>query len=230
MSVRSRARSAEETVPSPLLLGHRGTRVIPAIPENTLAAFDRAMADGCHGFEFDVRLTADGEAVVCHDAKVEGFEIAHSQARQLRSLPRLKDVLTRYRHAFLDIELKVAGIEAIALTALQEHRPGRFVVSSFLPEVLRTLRSLDAVVPLGLICETSAQLRLWKKLSVEYVIPHRKLVRRGLISDLHQSGKKVLVWTVNSAAEMRRFGAWGVDGMISDYTRRLAETLVSPAR
>ena len=53
----------------PLLLGHRGARGLKSIPENTLAAFDRALADGCDGFEFDVRLTADGQAVVHHDPK-----------------------------------------------------------------------------------------------------------------------------------------------------------------
>ena len=48
----------------PLLLGHRGARVGKSIPENTLASFDLALASGCDGFEFDVRLTADGQAVV----------------------------------------------------------------------------------------------------------------------------------------------------------------------
>jgi glycerophosphoryl diester phosphodiesterase len=56
----------------PLLLGHRGARGIRSIPENTIASFDRALADGCDGFEFDVRLTADGEAVICHDPVFRG--------------------------------------------------------------------------------------------------------------------------------------------------------------
>ena len=56
-----------------LRLGHRGARALTSIPENTLASFDRALADGCDGFEFDVRLTADGEAVVCHDPSLWKF-------------------------------------------------------------------------------------------------------------------------------------------------------------
>ena len=92
----------------PLLLGHRGARAVTSIPENTLASFDRALADGCDGFEFDVRLTAGGEAVVCHDPKIGSLEIAGAGGEAVRTLPRLQDVLERYQQAaFLDIELKV---------------------------------------------------------------------------------------------------------------------------
>src|SRR5262245_42125058 len=48
----------------PLLLGHRGARSLKSIPENTIPSFDRALADGCDGFEFDVRRSGDEEAVV----------------------------------------------------------------------------------------------------------------------------------------------------------------------
>ena len=43
---------------------------------------------------------------------------------------------------------------------------------------------------------------------------------------MKDAGKKVLVWTVNSRAEMQRLQALGVDGIISDETRLLAETLL----
>src|SRR5580658_3765068 len=127
----------------PLLLGHRGARGEKSLPENTVASFDRALASGCDGFEFDVRLTADGQAVICHDAKIGDLEIAKSAARRL-ALPLLREVLTRYQgHAFLDIELKVAGLETITADMLQKFAPARgFVVSSFLPEVLQALHLL----------------------------------------------------------------------------------------
>ncbi len=81
----------------PVLLGHRGARALKSIPENTIASFDQALADGCDGFEFDVRLSEDEEAVVCHDAKVSGYDVARTPAKQLSQLPRLRDVLQRYR-------------------------------------------------------------------------------------------------------------------------------------
>src|SRR5579864_3594154 len=208
----------------PLLLGHRGARAVRSIPENTFASFDRALADGCDGFEFDVRLTADGQAVVCHDPKVGAIEIARASAHQLPNLPRLGDVLERYEGtAFLDIELKVAGLERITVDSLRAHRPRRgFLVSSFLPEVLHALHEEDSPVPLGLICETKSQLQQWRKLPLEYVVPHYKLVSEELIRELRQARKKILVWTVNDPQDMQRFAKWGVEGIISDDTQLLA--------
>jgi glycerophosphoryl diester phosphodiesterase len=210
----------------PLLLGHRGARAEKSIPENTLASFDLALAQGCDGFEFDVRLTGDGQAVICHDAAIHGLEIARSSAQEL-ILPRLGQVLARYRSiAFLDIELKVQGLEKMTAELLQKFPPCRgSVVSSFLPEVLETIYGLDPAMPLGLICETRAQLSRWPQLPVAYVIPHYKLVRQDSVAKIRAAGKKILVWTVNLPANMRGFSKWGVEGIISDHPKRLASTL-----
>jgi len=212
---------------APLLLGHRGARARKSIPENTFASFDQALADGCNGFEFDVRLSADRCALVCHDPHSGGVEIARASRDQCLSLPRFEDVVDRYHaRAFLDIELKVRGLEGIVAAALKEHWPERgFVVSSFLPEVVRAMHAKDAAIPVGLICETREELLLWTDLPIQYVIPHRKLVGARLVQDVQRAGKKILVWTVNSRAEMEKFGDWGVDGIISDDTRLLARTL-----
>jgi glycerophosphoryl diester phosphodiesterase len=209
----------------PLLLGHRGAR--KSIPENTLASFDRALADGCDGFEFDVRLTADGVAVVCHDPHSEGGEIARTPAKHRATLPRLEDVLVRYHErAFLDIEIKVAGLERITAALLRKFPPRRgFVVSSFLPEVLRSFRDEDSGIPLGLICEKKVELRRWSQLPIEYVMPHYKLVDSALMGDLRAAAKKIIVWTINASADMRRFAESGADGIISDETELLCRTL-----
>jgi len=210
----------------PLLLGHRGARAFKSIPENTIASFDRALADGCDGFEFDVRLSEDEEAVVCHDAKVSGYDVSRSLAKDLSQLPRLRDVLQRYRDSFLDIEWKVKGLERITLDLFLRHKPRRgFVVSSFQPGSLKTVRALDATVPLGLICESKTQLRLWNELPVEYVIPHYELADPELVRKIKGAGKKVIVWTVNDPADMQRFAEYGVDGIISDDTSLLCRTL-----
>jgi glycerophosphoryl diester phosphodiesterase len=212
----------------PLLLGHRGARGEKSIPENTPASFDLVLAQGCDGFEFDLRLTADGQAVICHDAvvKTTGLKIADSSAQQL-ALPLLQEVLIRYQStAFLDIELKVPALETIAIDMLRKLPPARgFVVSSFLPEVLEAIHGLDATVPLGLICETRAQFHRWPQSPVEYVIPHYKLLRQDLVAPIKAAGKKILVWTVNVPADMKRLTRWGVDGIISDHPERLALTL-----
>ena len=210
----------------PLLLGHRGARALKSIPENTLASFDRALADGCDGFEFDVRLTEDEEAVVCHDPKAGGFNVSRSTAKQVSHLPRLRDVLQRYRDSFLDIDLKVKGLERIVLDLFLRHKPRRgFVVSSFIPGALKAVRELDATIPLGLICESPTQLRFWSELPVQYVIAHQELVELELIRKIKGAGKKVFVWTVNEPADMQRFAEYGVDGIISDDTSLLCRTV-----
>ena len=52
----------------PLIIGHRGASALA--PENTLAAFKRALEDGAAGVELDIRLASDGVPVVIHDANL----------------------------------------------------------------------------------------------------------------------------------------------------------------
>jgi glycerophosphoryl diester phosphodiesterase len=229
----------------PLLLGHRGAR-LPQVPENTLAAFDLALQAGCDGFEFDMRCSKDGQLVVAHDARVFGLEVAGSTYAELQqrwqervvpklpltqrrsltheqlALPCLPDVLQRYgTRAFLDIELKVEGLEEAVLRMLADQRPKRFIVSSFLPQVLAEIHHRDEQVALGLICENARQLAQWTRLPIGFVIPHYKLPSQELIDHLHGADKRVIVWTVNREEDVRRLVGWGVDGIVSDEPERL---------
>ncbi len=54
---------------TPLIIGHRGASAVA--PENTLAAFSRALEDGADGVEFDVRLSRDRVPIVIHDASLK---------------------------------------------------------------------------------------------------------------------------------------------------------------
>jgi len=209
----------------PLLLGHRGARATRSIPENTLASFDLALEHGCDGFEFDVRQTGDGRCVICHDREIQGIEIARAGARDLADLPMLEQVLARYRdRAFLNIEIKVPGIENAVSQCLRNHQPERgYVVSSFLPEVLLKLREFDADLPLGLICETKGQLAAWDRLPVQFVIPHSTLTDINVCDAAHAAGRKLFTWTVNRQEQMLRFKGMGVDGIISDDTEVLGK-------
>lgn len=214
-------------MPRALLLGHRGLRLPGEPPENTIAAFDRALELGCDGFEFDVRRTADNHAVICHDPQYSSSDIAAACYEQVRELPLLDHVLARYAgRMFLDIELKVPGLEESTLAALDHYnlRSG-FVISSFFPQILQQLHSLNAHVPLGFLCDRDSALAHWCEFPVDYVIPHVSLVTRDLISELHGAGKKVLVWTVNHAEDMSRLKDWNVDGIISDNPALLVRTV-----
>jgi len=181
---------------------------------------------GCDGFEFDVRLSADGQAVVCHDATIGGMKIENTASKSL-PLPALEAALRQFAdRAFLDIELKVAGLESQTLAELHKYPPQKgYVVSSFLPEVLRAIHGLDPAIPLGSLCDTAAQLRGWREMPAEWVIPHFKLADGELVELVHAAEKKIMVWTVNRAELMREFAAWGVDAIISDETELLVRSM-----
>jgi glycerophosphoryl diester phosphodiesterase len=73
----------------PLLAAHRGGAAM--WPENSLTAFRGAIALGVDALEFDVHLTADGEAVVIHDATLDRTTTGHGPVRSL-TLERLQAV------------------------------------------------------------------------------------------------------------------------------------------
>jgi glycerophosphoryl diester phosphodiesterase len=210
----------------PLLLGHRGARASREIPENTLASFELSLQHGCDGFEFDVRRSSDGQAVICHDPEAGGLEIARTPAKNL-ALPSLEEVLRSFgSRAFLDIELKVGGVEADVVALLQQHPPQNgCVVSSFLPEVITTISDLETTIPLGFLCEKLDELRRWRDLRVAWVIPKAELADQALLREAHEAGQKVMVWTVNRVEAMREFAKWGADAVISDETELLGRSL-----
>jgi len=220
------------------LLGHRGLRIrglrrltSSAPAENSIAAFEYALSQGCDGFEFDVRHTQDDRDVLWHDAEFEGRKIgatdfAELVARDGSRLPALEEVLERFGHcAYLDIELKTAGREAAIVAALKRNPPGRgYILSSFLPQVLLRLYEIDDQIPLGYICDQAALMDRWRDLPVKVFLPGQQLLQPQLVEDVHRRGKQIMTWTVNSARRMRQLANWGVDGVISDNPRLLFRT------
>ena len=214
-----------------LLLGHRGAR--HDAPENTFTAFDLALCHGADGFEFDVRRTRDLQSVICHDPKFQRLVVRRQTLKQLRAActspkhapPTLEGVLERYgRSAFLNIEVKVRGAEELVVKAVKRARPQRYFISSFLPGVIRTLHALDRSLVLGALAQTRWQLRRWRILPVNYVVPQYHLLTRRLIEKVHAADKQVITWTVNDRRKMLRSAEMGVDGIISDNTKLLVQT------
>lgn len=225
----------------PLLLGHRGVRPLPLLGvrwrkphlpfENTLDAFDYALAHGCDGFEFDVRYTRDRRSICCHDAEFKGREVATSDHASLErrcglTLASLDGVLGRYQTtAWMDIEVKVAGEEEALVEAVRSCRPLRgFVVSSFLPEVLLRLHVLDPSLPLGYICDNPDAAARWEQLPIMVFIPHHALVSEALVEKVNARKLRLFTWTVNREEDLLRLAGWGVDGLISDDPKLLSHT------
>ena len=207
----------------PLLLGHRGARKYA--PENTVEAFELALQHGCDGFEFDVRYSSDGRCVICHDAIHRRRRIRARLFSEL-SLPGAEEVVRNFAsRAYLDIELKVAGDAGPIHRALGGQATDHYVISSFLPGVLRVVAANEPSIPLGLICENLRQLRVWPTLPITALMLHLRLASASLIEELHSAKKQVFVWTVNKRRDMERLALLRVDGLISDDTRLLADTL-----
>ncbi len=73
----------------PLNIAHRGASKLA--PENTLAAFQKALEMGADGVELDVRLSADGAPVVIHDATVDATTDGTGRVDQ-KTLAELKEL------------------------------------------------------------------------------------------------------------------------------------------
>ena len=91
------------------------------------------------------------------------------------------------------------------------------------------MHACDSRVPLGLICNSQQQLTGWTGLPIQAMFLERRLVTPGTMEALQAAGKQVFVWTVNRKRVMREFAELTVDGIVSDDTRLLAQTLAAKA-
>lgn len=160
----------------PLNFAHRGA--CHEAPENTLAAFRRAIELGADGIELDVQLSADGEVVVIHDFHLETTTNGEGPVRdktlaELKELdagaafdpsfsgqriPTLQEVVdTVGDHLLLNIELKTAeawdnGLAAAVMRIVEKNGlVDRVVVSSFHPLAVRRVKKLNPGVQVGLL-------------------------------------------------------------------------------
>lgn len=79
----------------PLIAAHRGASEY--LPEHSLAAFRQAIVEGADGFEFDVRLTADGHLVLHHDRTVKRTSDGRGAVSDL-TLAQLREFDFAHRH------------------------------------------------------------------------------------------------------------------------------------
>jgi glycerophosphoryl diester phosphodiesterase len=222
--------------PRPLVFAHRGGGALA--PENTLAAFDNGLRLGADGLELDVHLSRDGIVVVHHDrlldrtTRLTGALVERTaEALQRADVPRLEDVLARYRDCRVIIELKVNS-PALAHAAVDVVRRGdavaRVCFGSFGWRVLRAVRALEPAVATSAAREEVrwALYRSWCRWPVMdvgysgYQIPElagrTRVVSRRFVEYAHRAGLGVQVWTVDTEQDARRLVEWGVDALITD--------------
>ena len=228
-----------ETLPSPIIFAHRGDSA--HAPENTLLAFEQAAQKGADAIELDVKLTADGQVVVMHDATVDrttdgSGKVADLPLAALRELdagggekiPTLEEVFAALgKRLLINVELtnyktpRDSLVEKVAALVRRHGLDQDILFSSFLPGNLKKAAALLPETPRGLLA-LPGLLGAWSRSfgfsSGEYqaLHPHQKDATLPQIARVHQLGRRVHVWTVDDPEAMKRLKEWGADGIFTD--------------
>ncbi|MGH9716573.1 MAG: glycerophosphodiester phosphodiesterase [Candidatus Acidiferrales bacterium] len=231
----------------PWIIAHRGAS--GHAPENTLAAFERAVQLGALFIETDIHLTRDARFVAIHDATLDRTTNGHgavheftlAELRELdaglwfdrqfsgQRIPTLDEVLafSSKHDVVFYFEIKYDSAwgmhHALAAALHGSGNEARSIVISFDPATVLSLRRLDASIMLGLLAE-DAKPGLVKKAQdcgARQICPRFDSVTPELISEAHRLDLHVVTWTVNEREKMRAAIDRGVDGIMTDVPDRL---------
>jgi len=228
----------------PAVVAHRGASA--AAPENTLAAMRRAAEMGAGWAECDVRLTADGVAVVIHDGTLErttdgrgavgdrrADELARLDAGAWfgaafagEALPTLAALLAEAGRLGLglNVEIKAEG-EAAARATAEAAAPllaawrGPLVVSSFADAALAALRATAPALRRGLLCHRRvgpAEIARARELRAVSLHADRRAFDAATVERIETAGLWPVAYTVNEPEEARRLWRCGVRTLITD--------------
>jgi glycerophosphoryl diester phosphodiesterase len=228
-----------------LLFGHRGAR--GEAPENTMAGFAHARAAGVAAFELDVRLTADGQLAIVHDATVDrttnakgavsdftaaqlaqlDARAAHPEWPERVGVPLLSQLLEAYAgQVRFAIEIKTDTAERLELVcpAVVEHvrRCGvesSVTVTSFDPVALEIMRRLAPELPRAFIgaYDTPQFLETALRLGCRQADVQLSRGSAEVVKEAQSHGLRVVGWQGNTDEHLAGLLAWGVDGITSDY-------------
>lgn len=230
--------------PRPRVLAHRGLAI--DAPENTPLAFARAIEAGATHIETDVHASADGVAVISHDAdlsrvagrrervgRLTAEQLARVELGHDQTFATLAEVLDGFPETRFNIDVKDArAVGPVADAVRRTNSIDRVLITSFsgvrrrstvelLPGVATSASAVPFLVALlsGKLGLTSGARRALRGLDAVQ-IPERALglstVTRRAIRGFHAAGVEVHVWTVNDPARMRELFALGVDGVVTD--------------
>jgi glycerophosphoryl diester phosphodiesterase len=236
---------------APWIIAHRGAS--GHAPENTMAAYERAVALGAQFIETDLHLTRDARFVAIHDKTLERTTNGKGPVRdftlaELRELdagmwfdrqfmgqriPTLEEILEfgRKHDVVFYLEIKYDeswGMHHALVAALGgAGNAARTIVLSFDPTTLTSIRQLDASIMLGLLVEGENRDFVKSALDVgaRQLCPRADLVTKELVDRAHRSDLHVVTWTVNEAAKMNSMINAGVDGIMTNLPDRLRATM-----
>ena len=232
-------------------IAHRGASGEGLAPENTLAAFEKAIEIGVDAVEIDVNLTADNRVVVIHDRTVDRTTdgsgpvdtMTFNEIRELSAGSRYDEKFAKERIPTLEETLDLVGWRSLLLieTKTEEaaekavavirakRAQSRVVMQSFLGQAVRTVNRLDSRIPTAFLM-TGGEAVLRRKTGVV-----KRVLKLGanalalkytaatpdLVNMFLSRAMGMWVWTVDDEEEMREMIEMGVGGVITNYPDRL---------
>jgi glycerophosphoryl diester phosphodiesterase len=231
----------------PIAFAHRGAA--PAGLENTLAAVERVVGLGFGYLETDVRVSADGVAMLLHDARLDRTtdrtgavadlpwsQIARARVGGTEPVPRLDELLGSYPQLRVNLDVKTAAAVGPLVAAVRRaNAVDRVCVGSFHEQLIPLVRArlgerlCTSLGPRGVLALRLGTLRQTDAGCAQVPSGFRRIrvIDRRLVAAAHRRGLAVHAWTINDPAEMGRLLDLGVDGIMSDDAPALRDVLVA---
>jgi glycerophosphoryl diester phosphodiesterase len=211
------------------IYAHRGSSI--QHPELTLTAYKAAVDEGADGFECDVRLTKDNQVILWHDPDMEriaGYSarIADSNFKEIKRLyPQTMTleellVLARDNKKELAIETKhpvpsASAIEKKVMALLsQEKQVAQISVMSFSWLALENIRKINPQQQTVALLHDKFSFAMRRFTSAQVIGPGISAFRNK--PHLNQDPRKLFVWTVDNADDVRFCANNGVDVLITN--------------
>ena len=237
--------------PGPVAFAHRGGA--GDWPENTMPAFEGAVALGYRYIETDAHVTSDGTIVAFHDDRLDRVcdrtgiiaDLTWSEVRLARvdgrePIPLLEDLLTTWPDLRINIDPKHdAAVETLAEVIRRCDAVDRVCIGSFSDERIAAMRDLlgprlcTSLGPKDTTRLVAATRRLasgrFEGAAAQVPLKHGRvpIITRQFIRGAHRLGIAVHVWTIDDPTEMERLLDLGVDGIMTDRPAVLRQVLES---
>ncbi len=218
---------------------HRGGATYA--PENTIPALEMAIDNLSDYAEIDVQESLDGVVLLLHDLSLKrttgvkeyAYNLSYAEIRTLDAgsyfskqfsgtyIPTLAEVLELCKGRLkLNIEIKGSdrfeGLVEKVVNLIEEYSfEEQCVITSMNYDYLVKVKELNSNIKTGYIMKVIlgdfSQMKY-----VDFFSMKHTAVTEELVSKVHESGKEIHVWTVNSKAAIRKMIAYGVDNIITD--------------
>lgn len=232
------------------VMAHRGAST--EAPENTMAAFQKAIDDMADYIELDVQLTNNGEVIVMHDSnayRTTGVDanIVNMTYKEVKTLdagswfsdeyvgenvPSLKEVLELTQGKIkLNIELKPAdngtALAKNTVRLIEKYNMvNDCVITSFSESALKAVKTYNQEIKVGYIL-SAAYGDFYDMKDIDFFSVNAAFLSKRTIDAIHNSGKRVYAWTVNNKEAIKNLTNKGVDGIITDNPVLARETIYS---